>query len=156
MAPCGIEGGKVWKAKRKDEKGKAYAAVSVKPYPPNTGAKTIEINRCVSFAIGPAPLRHNLNLPPVASLALLNTTASNTPAAVTAPGSPLSIKNSFALNAAQNMFLTIALLCSTFPTMPFRTVSQMAGTPTRIVGLNSAMSPLQFFVDALEMVFGEP
>lgn len=40
--------------------------------------------------------------------------------------------------------------------MPFRTVSQLAGTPTRIEGLNSAMSQAQFLVEALEMVLGLP
>jgi hypothetical protein len=66
-----------------------YAEVSVIPYPLIMGAMAVEINSCVSFAIGAAPFIQNLSLPPVASLIFLKTTASST----ADPGSPFAKSN---------------------------------------------------------------
>lgn len=49
-----------------------YAAVSVMPNPPHRGVITYEMNSYVSEAMGPPPVRINLNWPPTISRAPAN------------------------------------------------------------------------------------
>src|ERR1700761_8237972 len=106
------------------------------------------MNRRVSLEIGPPPLKQIRSLPPVASRTFLNTTASKTPT----PGRLFSSSQLLAARAPQKRFLVIAPPALTLVMIPFLTVSQTAGTPTKTVGLNSLMSPLQFRTLASESV----
>jgi hypothetical protein len=131
------------------------------------GQIAIEMNSCVSFAMGAAPLMQNLSRPPVASFTLLNTTESKIPE----PGSPFAMRNLVKLGCAlggrwvtyclvysalQNMVRTTNPPLLTFAMTPFFTVSQTAGIPTRSVGFNSLMSPWQFLQLASDNVRGDP
>src|ERR1700761_5257627 len=110
------------------------------------------MNLMVSSDIGPPPLKAIRSRPPVASFSFLNTTASRMPA----PGKPDDRSICLRDMAPQNMFLTMNEPALTFARMPFLTLSHTAGTPIRIVGRNSRMSPLQFRTEVSDRVLGLP
>ena len=114
-------------------------------------------------ASGAPPDNDNRTLPPVASLILLNTIALR----MLAPGKCHFSKKLLEENAPQNIF-SFNPVPLTRPIIPFRIDSQTAGIliismgfflerggryPTRMVGRNSLMSPLQLRVDASVKVF---
>ena len=110
----------------------------------------------MSFEIGPPPFITIRNRPPVASFSFLKITLSKNHAPALAPGNPFPSKKFLADMAPQKRLFTKKLFLFSWPNTPFFTDSQTAGTPTRMVGLNSRISPWQLRIDASDSVRGLP